>query len=251
MLIERKFSDIFDDNKIEDTFEIREDGEKNIGDEIKKSIIAVNINLQISIAYNIFSKQNTKERNTTIDNKLLLEDFSFSLEPVKSISEEEQISIYRKFFDSMILISKADGSIVQLIGRSEKAKEYFCELLKKGKIDKDVLRYVFADDSGKISEFEASKNIKYNTPYEFIADCQSKADISQNRFLSTVTDYGDHPLRSENMGFLTRFNINYLEKDENMVALSEKVGKLFFVEYDLFKYCLVTWKKSMIDLAWY
>jgi galactitol PTS transporter len=243
MLIERKFSDIFDDDKIEDTFESREDGEKNIGYEIKKSIIAENINLQISIAYNIFSEQNMKERNTTIDNKLLFEDFSFSLEPVKSISEDEQISIYRKFFDSMILIRKADGSIVQLIGRSKKAKEYFCELLKKGKIDKDVLRYVFADDSGKISEFEASKNIKYNTPYEFIADCQSKADISQNRFLSTVTDYGDHPLRSENMGFLTRFNINYLEKDENMVALSEKVDKLFFVEYDLFKHCLVTWKK--------
>ena len=243
MLIERKFSDIFDDDKIEDTFESREDGEKNIGYEIKKSIIAENINLQISIAYNIFSEQNMKERNTTIDNKLLFEDFSFSLEPVKSISEDEQISIYRKFFDSMILIRKADGSIVQIIGRSKKAKEYFCELLKKGKIDKDVLRYVFADDSGKISEFEASKNIKYNTPYEFIADCQSKADISQNRFLSTVTDYGDHPLRSENMGFLTRFNINYLEKDENMVALSEKVDKLFFVEYDLFKHCLVTWKK--------
>ena len=249
MLIERKFSDIFDDDKIEDTFVSREDGEKNIRDEVKKSIIGENINLQISIAYNIFSEQNMKERNTTIDNKLLLEDFSFSLEPVKSISEEEQISIYRKFFDSMILISKADGSIVQLIGRSEKSKEYFCELLKIVKIDKDVLRYVFADDSGKISEFEASKNIKYNTPYEFIADCQSKADISQNRFLSTVTDYGDHPLRSENMGFLTRFNINYLEKDENMVALSEKVDKLFFVEYDLFKHCLVTWKKSMIDLA--
>ena len=49
MLIERKFSDIFDDNKIEDTFEIREDGEKNIGDEIKKSIIAVNINYLITI----------------------------------------------------------------------------------------------------------------------------------------------------------------------------------------------------------
>ena len=195
MLIERKFSDILDDDKIEDTFVSREDGEKNIEDEIKKSIIAENINLQISIAYNIFSDQNMKERNTTIDNKLLLEDFSFSLEPVKSISEEEQISIYRKFFDSMILISKADGSIVQLIGRSEKAKEYFCELLKKGKIDKDVLRYVFADDSGKIREFEASKNIKYNTPYEFIADCQSKVDISQNRFLSTVTDYKDSPLR--------------------------------------------------------
>ena len=243
MLIERKFSDIFDDDKIEDTFVSREDGEKNIRDEVKKSIIAENINLQISIAYNIFSEQNMKERNTTIDNKLLLEDFSFSLEPVKSISEEEQISIYRKFFDSMILISKADGSIVQLIGRSEKAKEYFCELLKKGKIDKDVLRYVFADDSGKISEFEASKNIKYNTPYEFIADCQSKADISQNRFLSTVTDYKDSPLRGKSMGFLTRFNINYLEKDENMVALSEKVGKLFFVEYNLFKKCLVTWKK--------
>ena len=243
MLIERKFSDILDDEKIEDTFESREDGEKNIGDEIKKSIIAENINLQISIAYNIFSKQNMKERNTTIDDKLLLKDFSFSLEPVKSISEEEQISIYRKFFDSMILISKADGSIVQLIGRSEKAKEYFCELLKKGKIDKDVLRYVFADDNGKIREFEASKNIKYNTPYEFIADCQSKADISQNGFLSTVTDYGDNPLRGKSMGFLTRFNINYLEKDENMVALSKKVGKLFFVEYDLFKHCLVTWKK--------
>ena len=243
MLIERKFSDILDDDKIEDTSVSREYGEKNIGDEVKKSIIAENINLQISIAYNIFSEQNMKERNTTIDDKLLLEDFSFSLEPVKSISEEEQISKYRKFFDSMILISKADGSIVQLIGRSEKAKEYFCELLKKDKIDKDVLRYVFADDSGKISEFEASKNIKYNTPYEFIADCQSKADISQNRFLSTVTDYGDNPLRSENMGFLTRFNINYLEKDENMVALSEKVGKLFFVEYNLFKKCLVTWKK--------
>lgn len=243
MLIERKFSDIFDDDKIEDTFVSREDGEKNIRDEVKKSIIAENINLQISIAYNIFSEQNMKERNTTIDNKLLLEDFSFSLEAVKSISEDEQISIYRKFFDSMILVSKADGSIVQLIGRSEKAKEYFCELLKKGKIDKDVLRYVFADDSGKISEFEASKNIKYNTPYEFIADCQSKADISQNRFLSTATDYGDNPLRGKSMGFLTRFNINYLEKDENMVALSEKVGKLFFVEYNLFKKCLVTWKK--------
>lgn len=243
MLIERKFSDIFYDDKIEDTFESREDGEKNIGDEIKRSIVGENINLQISIAYNIFSEQNMKERNTTIDDKLLLEDFSFSLEPVKSISEEEQISIYRKFFDSMILISKADGSIVQLIGRSEKAKEYFCELLKKGKIDKDVLRYVFADDSGKISEFEASKNIKYNTPYEFIADCQSKADISQNRFLSTVTDYKDSPLRGKSMGFLTRFNINYLEEDENMVALSEKVGKLFFVEYNLFKKCLVTWKK--------
>jgi len=98
MLIERKFSDIFDEDKIEDTFESREDGEKNIGDEIKKSIIAENINLQISIAYNIFSEQNMKERNTTIDDKLLLEDFSFSLEPVKSISEDEQISIYRKFF---------------------------------------------------------------------------------------------------------------------------------------------------------
>ena len=133
MLIERKFSDIFDDNKIEDTFESREDGEKNIGDEIKKSIIAENINLQISIAYNIFSKQNMKERNTTIDDKLLFEDFSFSLELVESISEDEQISIYRKFFDSMILVSKADGSIVQLIGRSEKAKEYFCELLKKAR----------------------------------------------------------------------------------------------------------------------
>ena len=133
MLIERKFSDIFDDDKIEDTFESREDGEKNIGDEIKKSIIAENINLQISIAYNIFSEQNMKERNTTIDDKLLLEDFSFSLELVESISEDEQISIYRKFFDSMILISKADGSIVQLIGRSEKAKEYFCELLKKAR----------------------------------------------------------------------------------------------------------------------
>ena len=93
MLIERKFSDIFDDDKIEDTFESREDGENNIGDEIKRSIIAENINLQISIAYNIFSDQNMKERNTTIDNKLLLEDFSFSLEPVESISEEEQISI--------------------------------------------------------------------------------------------------------------------------------------------------------------
>ena len=243
MLIERKFSDILDDDKIEDTFVSREDGEKNIGDEIKRSIVAVNINLQISIAYNIFSDQNMKERNTTIDNKLLLEDLSFSLEPVKSISEEEQISIYRKFFDSMILISKADGSIVQLIGRSEKAKEYFCELLKKGKIDKDVLSYVFADDSGKIREFEASKNIKYNTPYEFIADYQSKVDISQNRFLSTVTDYKDSPLRGKSMGFLTRFNINYLEKDENMVALSKKVGKLFFVEYNLFKKCLVTWKK--------
>ena len=213
MLIERKFSDIFDDDKIEDTFVSREDGEKNIRDEVKKSIIGENINLQISIAYNIFSEQNMKERNTTIDDKLLLEDFSFSLEPVKSISEDEQISIYRKFFDSMILISKADGSIVQLIGRSEKSKEYFCELLKKGKIDKDVLRYVFADDSGKISEFEVSKNIKYNTPYEFIADCQSKVDISQNRFLSTVTDYKDSPLRGKSMGFLTRFNINYLEKD--------------------------------------
>jgi hypothetical protein len=133
MLIERKFSDIFDDDKIEDTFESREDGEKNIGDEIKKSIIAENINLQISIAYNIFSEQNMKERNTAIDDKFLLEDFSFSLELVKSISEDEQISIYRKFFDSMILVSKADGSIVQLIGRSEKAKEYFCELLKKAR----------------------------------------------------------------------------------------------------------------------
>ncbi|EJP21493.1 hypothetical protein HMPREF1142_1454 [Peptostreptococcaceae bacterium AS15] len=243
MLIERKFSDIFDDNKIEDTFESREDGEKNIGDEIKKSIIAETINLQISIAYNIFSEQNMKERNTTIDDKLLLEDFSFSLELLGSFSEDEQISIYRKFFDSMILISKADGSIVQLIGRSEKAKEYFCELLKKGKIDKEVLRYVFTDDSGKIREFETSKNIKHNTPYEFIADCQSKTDISQNKFLSTVTDYRDNPLRGKSMGFLTRFNINYLEKDENMVALSEKVGKLFFVEYDLFKHCLVTWKK--------
>ena len=160
MLIERKFSDIFDDDKIEDTFVSREDGEKNIRDEVKKPIIAENINLQISIAYNIFSEQNMKKRNTTIDDKLLLKDFSFSLGLVKSISEDEKISIYRKFFDSMILISKADGSIVQLIGRSEKAKEYFCELLKKGKIDKDVLRYVFADDSGKIREFEVSKNIK-------------------------------------------------------------------------------------------
>ena len=71
-----------------------------------------------------------------------------------------------------------------------------------------MLRYVFADDSGKIREFEASKNIKHNTPYEFIADCQSKADISQNKFLSIVADY-----------------------------------KLFFVEYELFKHCLVTWKK--------
>lgn len=79
MLIERKFSDIFDDDKIEDTFESREDGEKNIGDEIKRSIVAENINLQISIAYNIFSEQNMKERNTTIDDKLLLEDFSFLL----------------------------------------------------------------------------------------------------------------------------------------------------------------------------
>ena len=34
MLIERKFSDILDDDKIEDTFVSREDGEKNIEDEI-------------------------------------------------------------------------------------------------------------------------------------------------------------------------------------------------------------------------
>ena len=28
-----------------------------------------------------------------------------------------------------------------------------------------------------------------------------------------------------------------------MVVLSKKVAKPFFVEYDLFKHCLVTWKK--------
>ena len=243
MLIERHLSDIFENEKIEDTFEKREDGEKNIGGEMKKSIIEGSINLQISIANSISANQNMKERGIVVEDEPFLEDSTFSLKLLKSISKDEQVEVYKKFFDSLLLISESNGSVFQVIGRSKRAKEYFYELLKKGKIDKSVLKYVLGDESGKLSKFENSKDIKYNVPYEFFPDLKTDLDIYQNKFLSTVIDYVDNPLEGGSTGFLTKLNINYLEKDENMVALSKKVDKLFFIEYDVFKNCFVTWKK--------
>lgn len=244
MLVERKFSDIFVDKNIEETFEHREDSKEDIDDDIKRSIIEENINLQISVAYSISTEKDIKQRSIIAEDKSLLEDTTFSLELVKSISEDEQVNKYKKFFDSVLLISKSNGSVFQLIGRSRKAKAFFCELLKNGKIDRNVLKYVLGDESAELGKFKNSKNIKYNVPYEFLPDFKSTVDVSQNKFLSTIIDYKDNPLKGETTGFLTKLNVNYLEKDENMVALSDKVGKLFFIEYDLFGNCLVTWKKK-------
>ncbi|MGP1568412.1 MAG: hypothetical protein ACTTHM_06820 [Peptoanaerobacter stomatis] len=222
MLIEKKISDVFGSlEAIEDTFTFRINNNTVYSDLAKECIIKENINIQMDIAQGIYS-----------------EDSIFRVRPLKDISEDEQIYMSKILFDDIMLIKDKSNSVIEIIGKSKIIKKIFWNLYNSNNINSDISKYLL-----ETNEYKLSKNVKYNTPYEFIPDYSNNINILENPMFSIMFRYKNNPLSVNGKGFFTKLNIDYLQTDSNIIALKKLVRNLYFIEYNIHKNTFVFWNQ--------